>query len=62
MVPYMFDEAGALTGFGGYPYALCEPCVDVVSVEDLVWLLEPDREPDKLSWEMTPMDKPCGGD
>jgi hypothetical protein len=42
------------------PYWLCDPCCDVVSPEDIAWVQDPDREPGKTPWEMTPMGKPQG--
>ena len=45
---------------GFWPYFLCEPCVDVVSGEDLAWLNDPENQPDAPSWRMTPLGKPQG--
>lgn len=43
-----------------HPYALCEPCVDVVSPKEIAWMEDPTREPGKATWEMTPLGRPGG--
>lgn len=45
---------------GLWPYCLCHPCVDVVSPEEIAWLNDRTREPDKTSWEMMPLGRPQG--
>ena len=42
------------------PHALCLPCVEIVSLEEIAWVEDSTREPGKASWEMTPMGKACG--
>jgi hypothetical protein len=36
------------------------PCVDVASVEEIAWMDDPSRQPDKATWEMVPLGRPCG--
>lgn len=45
---------------GLFPYLLCEPCVGVVSEEEIAWLNDRTNQPFLRSWEMRPMGKVQG--
>ena len=57
---YRCWRCGCLNGSPFHPYALCEPCIHVVSPEEIDWVSDMRREPDHSSMTMTPMGKECG--
>lgn len=52
-------RCGSLT-HGLYPYFLCEPCMDVVSPEEIAWMNDPTNQPRLSTWEMEPLGKEQG--